>query len=365
MQLEKGFVFFILCLVLSSYVEGEEMTHRGAKITKSEFAKTEAPTLKIPDGWKLLEGDKWTGINPREYYFTLESNKKNDSDPVIQVLWPGVKIANVYGGSNVRSIKDGVEFKMNRQKTPTGFTTSLPKFGAVSMCIFHNLKGLQAGPYRDQPYPDTKISAQLNYLFAAREMMREAGFTESDKTIDATINLYGFETNFPNGHKDYPPHFHIMTEWNQWRDLRVTHFILDENGRILYNNHFVTENGKTIKEKCVRHKPDEDILIPDRSGDTKFILRILPDGTGLTMNIPGRKKEYKITSEDAVHSVSCYVREKNSDPWKLSTVSRVNDDARQGILTVITEKNGSANHEIWRYNPDTGEQISFDSKSHQ
>ena len=138
------------------------------------------------------------------------------------------------------------------------------------MGIFHNVEGLQAGKYRGIPYPKNEIQAHLNYLFAAREMMREMGFTDSEDSVKGTINLYGFETNFPNGHVDFPPHFHIMLMWNGWQDNHFCHYILNEKGRIIHNSAQVMENGITIREKTGIQPLGSTMEFPDATGKIRF-----------------------------------------------------------------------------------------------
>ena len=190
----------------------------GAKVAKATHADTAAPTLLLPDGWRLREGEAFTGVNIREYFFTVEADGAALPPPRVQLSWTGVALGEVYGGKDVARTAAGVSFLVTASRPPTGFTTSLPRQGAVQMGIFHNLEGMQAGAYRDKPYPATQIQAQLNFLFAARDMMREMGFAAAPDAVDGVINLYGFETNFPNGHVDAPPHFHIMLMWNAWQD---------------------------------------------------------------------------------------------------------------------------------------------------
>lgn len=357
-MMKRNLFFLVFWLVLFcgiNFVVAEQQ-RRGAKVIKADLVVTKEPEIKIPEGWKLCQGEKFTGVNIREYYFTLESEKKTAEDPEVQIIWPNVKIAKVYGSSDVYDLKDGVRFKVTSKKAPTSFTTILPRCGVVSMGIFHNVEGMQAGSYRGILYPRDQIAAHLNYLFAAREMMREAGFTNSEKSLDGIINLYGFETNFPNGHVDYPPHFHIMTMWDHWTWSQVTHFILAENGKILRNDFFVIENGKTITKKCLSIDPDKEVALSDKSGKIRFTLRILVDGTGVDMKVLGQKRQFRIASGNAPESVSCYVRENEAAQWKLVSTSRVDDDSVHGVLTVVTERNNNTDPitEIWRYNPNTG-----------
>ena len=350
------FVSLLLSFFINSSALGSDVTRWGAKISKTKFGETAPPTLKLPEGWRLLEDEKFTGLNPREYYFTIEADGKNLPAPEISVSWPNVSVSTVYGAQWLNPNETGeLKLRLHSSKAPTGFTSVLPKSGAVSMGIFHNVEGLQAGKYRGIPYPKNEIQAHLNYLFAAREMMREMGFTDSEDSVKGTINLYGFETNFPNGHVDFPPHFHIMLMWNGWQDNHFCHYILNEKGRIIHNSAQVMENGITIREKTGIQPLGSTMEFPDATGKIRFSVYLREDGTGLEMSVPGMKKQAMIRSENSAASVSCFVREDSNSPWIFASESKVQDDSRAGILRVETkEKDGNLRKEIWHYDPNTG-----------
>lgn len=349
-------VALLAVVVPAASAFGDEVTRWGAKITKAQFGETEAPQLLLPEGWRLLEGEKFTGLNPREYYFTIESDGKNLPAPEISVSWPNVAVSNVYGAQWLNRNESGaLKLRPTARRTPTGFTTVLPKFGAVSMGVFHNVEGLQAGEYRGLPYPKNEIQAHLNYLFAAREMMREMGFTDSPDAVKGVVNLYGFETNFPNGHVDYPPHFHVMLMWNSWQDNHFCHYILNEKGKIIHNSVQVMENGVTIKEKTGVQPLGSTMVFPDATGNIRFSIHLLEDGSGVEMSVPGKKKQAMIRSDDSIRSVSCFVREAQESPWIFATETNVKDDSREGILEVETkESDGNVRKEVWRYDPNSG-----------
>lgn len=344
---------FCTCFFASTAFSGET-TRWGAKVVKETFSETDSPEVILPEGWKLCPGEAFTGVNPREYYFTVEAEGENRPAPSVKISWSGVKIAAVYGGECVRIHGDTADFRLNARRTPTSFTTVLPQQGAVSMGIFHNIPGLQAGEYRGKPYPKNEIQAQLNFLFAAREMMRDFGFTDSPERLGGVLNLYGFETNYPNGHVDAPPHFHIMTMWNSWKNVQACHFILDEKGKILCNDHYVVENGTRNSEKSLKFQTGESVSLTDRSGDVCFTLTMLKDGSGLEMSVPGTEKRGRIQSSDAVQSVTYSTRETPSDAWIPAVTVRVQDDAAAGKLEIFLEKNGETTTETWNYDPNTG-----------
>lgn len=353
-------IMFLIALV-GSFMQIEVFaagsTRWGAKVVKETFGATPLPEVILPAGWKLCSTEALTGVNDREYYFTIENENDNSPAPVIQIVWPGIKIANVYGGTGVRSIENGVEFRPISSKAPTSFTTILPLEGSVSMGVFHNVPGMQAGYYRDKPYPEAPIQAHLNFLFAAREMMRAFGFTNSPDALDGVINLYGFETNYPNGHVDAPPHFHIMTMWDKWKNVQATHFILDSQGKVLRNDHFVVENNVRNKEKSISAAPGTAVEMTDRSGDIRFCLEVLPDGSGIELRVPGSNKRGRIQSGNAPQSVTYAEQLDRATPWVYVAEIRVQDDSQKGILTVTKQTGQKKSVETWNYDPNTGRLI--------
>lgn len=359
------FILLILGILYLNTRSQAETVRRGAKVVKSPLGETAPPKLILPDGWTLCEDEALTGLNVREYYFTIEADTenlpKNFPNPTVQILWPNVKIAEIRGAQNVHKITDGMEFQVSSTRTPTGFTSILPQMGSVSMGIFHNVPGMQAGRYRDLPYPANQIQAHLNYLFGSREMMAEMGFT-AERKVEGIINLYGFETNYPNGHVDYPPHFHIMLMWDSWRENHVSHFILDETGKILVNNHQVMGEKAPQTGKSGKYLPGESMNYTDKTGKICFTVRMLENGHGVELSVPGTEKQARVCSEKAVDSVSCFVRENASAAWQKTAEIRVLDDAVKGILTVTTEREAGTQTETWTYNPIDGHVLTTPEK---
>ena len=330
-------------------------TRFGAMVVKQTLGETPAPELTLPDGWTILPEEEFTGVNVREYYFTIKNDADDAEPPMVQVHWPTVAIDQVVGGDQVEKTDDGVRFLCTAKKAPTGYVTVLPRAGALIMVICHNIPGRQAGPHRDRPYPKNEIAAQLNFLFASREMLSQAGFTDSADSFDGDLYVQGFETHFPHGHRDFPPHFHIMAVWNGWKEVQATHFILSDQGKVMKNNHYVVENGVVNKDRSISQPPDVPIEITDRTGTVKFVLRVLPDSSGISMTCPGSDRQYRLTSEDATQSVSLQICEDASSPWETVSTSSAVDDPIAGVLTVKTERGGETLTEVWRYNPITAD----------
>ena len=55
-------------------------------------------------------------------------------------------------------------------------------------------------------------------------------------------HLMGFDTNFPLGHEDFPPHIHIILRWPHFTGSQAPHFYLSNKG-LLEGDVAVTIDG--------------------------------------------------------------------------------------------------------------------------
>ena len=333
----------------------------GAKVVRAEWGNAlEQPRVKIDDGdgrWSVKEGEAWTGFNPHEFYFTLESAAKDAVPPKVEIVWPGVKIARVLGAAGtVSNTADGAAFRLSRSRAPTSVGTSLTE-GAIHMHIFHNWEVRRAGLYRGGAWPADSIQAQLNYLFAAREMCRAMGYANtSDPGFKGDIRLYGFESNFPNGHVDHPPHFHIMLGWPGWTGTQAGHFLLAGKGRILENRLIADMGGH---QENATFRPGEVCRMRDPDGKIGFELIVETDGNGVIMRRAEGQPEFRIragkSEEGAVGGVEVERREPNAQIWTGLCAVRADDDAAKGLLRIsVTDANGQKKSEQILYDIDTG-----------
>jgi len=334
------------------------VTRYASKVTKAAHGTTPAPEIKVPAPWRVVEGDEAkTGLNVREYYFTIEAPGRGLAAPRVELVWPGVAVKTVYGAKNMVRDGDRVLFTPTATKPPTGFTTGWSE-GAIRICVFHNVEGVQHGLYRDRPYPAAEVRAQNNWLFAARELFRRAGLAETNATEGAFVQLFGFESNFPNGHVDAPPHFHVMLMWNAWKENNVGHYRLDGKGRITENAFLVCGNVPGYpRTGYFPQQLGETTHYNAPSGKTLFTLEMLRDGTGLVFRRPGVPGEYLLGSPEPVSSVCVSFREDGTRPWRELARVSADDDSREGVLTIRTTVDGQCSVETVRYNPDTGERI--------
>ncbi|MDO5308990.1 MAG: hypothetical protein Q4G03_05800 [Planctomycetia bacterium] len=303
-------------------------------------------------GWELLRDERYTGVDAHRFYFTLRAPKDKLPPPTVDVRWENVEVARVLGVKNgFEKINGGVRFTLSSNLPPTGSFTE-KALGAVRLGVFHNWYVRKSGPYRDEVYPENQIKAQLNYMMATVEVCRAFGWIDTDKPdfIDH-INVYGFETHYPNGHRDYPPHFHIMLAWDGWKAAQVGHYLLDAEGKIIKNNFWsLHEDIETIYQR------EETTPYFDKSDALIFETTILPDGSGLVITRSATKQSYLICQGDKDAMTSVVVKKRNGDEWETICEVTANDDVEHGLFkSVATYVDSSERIVEFQYDPDLTE----------
>jgi len=352
----------VLSLTGALAADGPAPLRVGAKLVKVDVGMAAVRPEVVVTGpagrWRLLDGEALSGENGREFFFTLEG-PADSALPAVEVRWPGVRIARVLGADGPVDLGDGVtRFTVRRGAVPTGVRTTLKTGRNIYLCVFHNWEVRRAGPYREGPWPAAAIQAQLNYLLAAREAAKLMGLAEAeDPGFTGDVRLYGFETNFPNGHVDHPPHFHIMLGWPGWQGTQATHFRLDADGRILHNQLQVDYGGGKTEAKSFA--PGEVCRPVDREGRVGFELAVATDGQGLSWHWPAGKVTYllRAVAGGAAEAVEvCAAAEGGG--WEPRLRVRAEDDAVHGELRVtLTPTGGPSTTEVVRYDPDTGAEL--------
>lgn len=354
-------VGFLLASAPACAADAAKPMRVGAKVVKRVLAMAETPArvvvLDHPADWALLEGEKYTGENAREYFFTLEA-KAQVEPPRVEVRWPGVDVERVLGAAGqVEKVEGGVRFRIHSGLAPTGVRTGFWVGRNVHMVIQHNWDARRAGPYRKGPWPAKAIQSQLNYLFAAREAAKAMGLADAaDPGFIGDVRLYGFETNFPNGHVDHPPHFHIMLGWPGWLGTQATHFRLDADGLIDHNS-WQMDDGKKLKSHT--YSRGEVCPCRDREGKVGFELTVAGDGTGVIWRWPKSSDEYLLRAEpesgSAVNGVQVARRRAPDAMWEQVCLVRAEDAADRGEMRIVVRPvNGPEQVEVMRYDRDTG-----------
>ena len=355
------FLFSVLVHFLPRQISiyGEDITRYGACLIRSELGDVDnVPKVVFSDdaishGWKLMQGEAFTGLDAHRFYFTIEAPGADVPAPVIFIEWKDVKIERALGAENFNKIDNGVQLKPVNRTAPTGAFTEI-SIGAVRLGVFHNWEIRRCGPYREGRYPDVEIRAHLNYLLAILEVCRAYGWTDtSEPDFVDHINLYGFETNFPNGHRDFPPHFHVMLAWDGWSAAQVGHYLLDSQGNIAKNTFW------SLHKDLERHDlPGVVTPYKDKTNRLIFETIVQNDGTGLVLVRPEDEVEYLVRpgKNGAAESVEVCRRSKsNNDDWFLLCEVIANDDAANGVFTSCAQYiDGTVQTVSFKYDPDSG-----------
>lgn len=359
-------IFSLISLLSSTSSFSAETTRYGAVLICSSTQDIN-PTDVLPEvvfsaqdaknGWKLLKDEAFTGVDAHRFYLTIESSQKDVPAPEIEVKWAGVKIERVIGAkSSFEKTDSGVRFIPAPKQAPTGSFTEI-SIGGIRLGVFHNWDVRRCGPYRTGDFPYEQVKSHLNYMLGALEVCRAYGWTDPNKVdfVDH-VNLYGFETHFPNGHRDFPAHFHIMLGWDGWDAANVGHYLLDPNGKILRNTYWILH-----KDLEKSHLPGVVSCFTDKTGRDVFDTMILPDGSGLTFTKVGADDEYllKEGAKGSAQSVVVFKRKTDSsEEWQKLCEVQASDDVEHGIfVSNAVYVDGSVQRLEFKYDPDTGAKL--------
>ncbi len=207
--------------------------------------------------------------------------------------------------------------------------------------------------YAEGPWPATERQAALNLEFGLREAIRTLGL---DKKVYGqglgTIHLMGFDTNYPLGHEDSPPHIHIILRWPHFAGSQAPHFYLTSDG--LIRGTTVTIDGIPSIGK---------ITIPDGTafpavdylGHEVFQTTVSSDGTLTIAQAVNKKAACRLLPAEGAQkngfAAGVIVRCDGAADVHVHTT----DNTNRGELQVWVN---SAAPEIYRYNPDTATLIS-------
>ena len=318
------------------------VTRYGVKVMKATTGEHAFPQVTLPEGWRIVSGEAYSGVNVREAFLTVEKDGLGLPPPSMAVSWPGAGIRAVLGATNVSLSAASATFVPSARKPPTAFGTGFGREGALSFSVPHHIKGLQAGPHRTVPYPEREIAAMHNFLFALRDGFRFLGFDKRESK-EGVITLCGFESNFPNGHQDFPAHVHII---GSGRDGTQVHhyYFKPETGRLDWDCFQDMSNVMDIWDRVWRFEPGDTTPIYNVHGDVACRVTLLPEGRGFEVALPEGTRAFRACGDRPCDAVEVWTRD-TGDWRKVRTVS-VRDDPVAGILETPEG--------IVRYDPDTG-----------
>ena len=305
------------------------VTRYGAKVTKTRIGKGDPmPEVSLPEGWHVVSGEEFSGVNVREAFLTFERDGTNLPPPQVSVNWGTVAIASVQGAKDVSMDGATARFTPTARKPPTSFSTSFPGFGPVSSSLSHHLEGMQAGPYKDYPFPSNEVKAVANFVFALREGFRRIGFDRKE-SFDGRIWLGGFDSNFPNGHTDFPPHFHLIPSARD--GTQVHHFYVDpKDGRITSDCYQDMSRVMDVWDRVTTFHPGDTFPAYDGHGRVAFRVKLLPDGTGLEVAVEGSPQRFRVAGMRPCDSVDVLLPHECT--WRTVKTVTVRDDPVTGTM---------------------------------
>ena len=239
-------------------------------------------------------------------------------------------------------------YRAKKEKNPKpeaniSFSTSFPRRGVASLSIAHHRPDWVAGPYANYPFPTNEIRAIDNFAFAVREALPLLGFDKPETFAEGSVWIGTFDSNFPNGHTDFPPHFHIGLSCRD--GSQVHHFyIRREDGRITSDCYQDMSNVIDVWDRAVEFLPGGEFPAFDGHGRVAFRVRMLEGGTGLEILLPDGSARMRVSSDCPKDGVEVF--EFTDGMWKPVTAISIVDDSHTGVMRV-------PEGEI-RYDPDTG-----------
>jgi hypothetical protein len=233
-----------------------------------------------------------------------------------------------------------------RERSSTLEVQTSLNWPGMTIRIEHAFKDRRAGMYATWPWPVVQRQAALNLEFGLREAIWDLGLDREVCNRDlGRIYLMGFDTNFPLGHEDFPPHIHIILRWPHFAGSQAPHFYLS-NGGLLEGDVEVTIDGLP---QIAKTGFPQGTLVPaiDYLGETVYETVENADGT-LTLQRPGKGTCALRPLKPGKQGFASGVETKCSTGQASSVIAT--DDVEAGVLRVSVD---AKLPEIYRYDPDT------------
>ncbi|OYO28042.1 TonB-dependent receptor plug domain-containing protein [Janthinobacterium sp. PC23-8] len=205
----------------------------------------------------------------------------------------------------------------------------------------------RAGAYAHGAFPVRQRRAADNLQFAQREVIRRTGLCDyvAQEKLGA-IQAMGFDTNFPHGHADAPPHMHMHLRWPLNAGTQIGHYYIDEAGLLTHN----VVGVKSMDCQGRTYQRGELFTTMDVRGRAIYQHRITQEGW-LELGRAGAarcliKPAQAGKGFDTGASVAC--------PTQRPVTISVTDDLDAGIMRVATGQVA----ETFRYDTETGKLLS-------
>jgi hypothetical protein len=328
----------------------------GVKLLKATRGDEAQPIqIQLPPGCSacsVMHGPFYEGQNAREVFFYLKVPADRAQIANVRVSVDDLKVrAVVVEKSYLQFRRNGSQIIFDLPVIPRERSSTLEvqtnlNWPGITVRVEHAFQDRRAGKYETGQWPVVERQAALNLEFGLREAIRTLGLNEEIcKRGLGTIHLMGFDTNFPLGHEDFPPHIHIILRWPHFTGSQAPHFYLSNKG-LLEGDVGVTIDGlpQIAKTSFPQSTP---VPAVDYLGEMVYETVENADGS-LTLQRPGAGACTLLplkTGDQGFASglkISC-------STGQSSSVSAT-DDTEAGVLRVSVDAKPS---EIYRYDPDT------------
>ncbi len=349
-------IWLILACTTAFAAEPSASTIVGVKLLKTTLgAEGQPPIIQLPQdclSCSVLHGPFYEGQNAREVFFYLNVPVSHKRIENVRVNIGDLKVrAVIVEKSYLQFRRSGDELTFDLPVVPRARSSTLEvqtnlNWPGMTVRIEHAFKDRRAGMYATGPWPAVQRQAALNLEFGLRNAIRDLGLNqEVCSRALGRIHLMGFDTNFPLGHADYPPHIHIILRWPHFAGSQAPHFYLSGSG-LLEGDVVVTIDGLPQIAKT-SFAPGTPVPAIDYLGETVYETVENADGT-LTLQRPGTGtctlRPLKTGNQGFASGV-----ETKCSTGQASSVSAT-DDVEAGVLRVSVDAKPP---EIYRYDPDT------------
>lgn len=328
----------------------------GVKLLKAVRGEKAQPIqIRLPQACSTcstMHGPFYEGQNVREVFFYLKVPVDKPQIANVRVNVGDLKVrAVVVEKSYLQFRRNGNEITFDLPVVPRERSSTLEvqtnlNWPGITVRIEHAFQDRRAGKYESGQWPVVERQAALNLEFGLREAIRALGLDrEICKHGLGRIHLMGFDTNFPLGHEDFPPHIHMILRWPHFAGSQAPHFYLSSKG-LLEGDIAVTIDGLP---QIARTSFPQSTPVPavDYLGETVYETIENVDGT-LTLQRPGTGECTLLPLKAGDQGFASGSKITCSTGQSFSATAT--DDTESGVLRVSVDGKPS---EIYRYDPDT------------
>lgn len=343
----------ILCLFLIPAVSyGETNVLVTLKLTKVKDAPAHVATaVELPAGCKscqVVEDGAYVRQNECEVILAIQIpvstpidlNVKTDPSAFRRVTLETMDL-------KFQATSRGLQFTVPAQvadRLNSGEFQTHFYWQGIELRLEHGDRRRRAGDYAAGDFPDVQRDAASNLEFGLLEAIRRLGLDHyvDDQNL-GRLFLMGFDTNYPHGHHDSPPHFHLALWLPNYRGggSLIPHFYLTPQG--LVSNSLVTPYDWPVKP--AEYKSGEVFTATDMLARPVYSITITQEGWLNLSRFDGQACSLKPIASgfDSGAEVRC--------PSFPDLAVKVDDDIDHGE---IRESINGKVAQVFHYDPDTG-----------